>query len=398
MLFMNAIVYALHYSPVIQALSLIGGAVLGQGMAAWADLEINNSKLNIKNRFCVWVVSFLIILLALTSVWKGDSGHFSEYYGSPRWLGPWNNPNIFGLFMGTGITLAAGMGMRKWKIEEGGAKMIDMGWKSQVWKYFCALLCFFAAFLMARGLLHSYSRGAWIATFCGLCYLFWSYATHLTPTLTPRRAGGEGESLSCNSCVSCLKKNRPFLFMVLISAILLVFWHFRQTEWRPARRAFSSVKLIDFSWRNRIAALEGALQITAENPWFGVGWNQPKPLYEHYYLPPKLAEGGAIGMNDYLMLGATLGIPTLFCFGMYLWLSLTRKSAVGGRQDGYPVLEIGHWTLDWPKTACRAGVIVLIVGFWFDGGLFKLATASTFWILLGLGSIRNHETDEAHEK
>jgi hypothetical protein len=45
--------------------------------------------------------------------------------------------------------------------------------------------------------------------------------------------------------------------------------------------------------------------------------------------------------------------------------------------------------LDWLKATCRAGAIVLLVGFWFDGGLFKLATASTFWILLELGSVAN---------
>jgi hypothetical protein len=28
----------------------------------------------------------------------------------------------------------------------------------------------------------------------------------------------------------------------------------------------------------------------------------------------------------------------------------------------------------------------LLVSFWFDGGLFKLATASVFWILLELGA------------
>jgi len=49
------------------------------------------------------------------------------------------------------------------------------------------------------------------------------------------------------------------------------------------------------------------------------------------------------------------------------------------------------------KTTCRAGAIVLLVGFWFDGGLFKLATASTFWILLELGSVRNHEIHKSHE-
>jgi hypothetical protein len=37
------------------------------------------------------------------------------------------------------------------------------------------------------------------------------------------------------------------------------------------------------------------------------------------------------------------------------------------------------------ELAGRASAIVLLVGFWFDGGLFKLPTAATFWILLELG-------------
>ena len=38
------------------------------------------------------------------------------------------------------------------------------------------------------------------------------------------------------------------------------------------------------------------------------------------------------------------------------------------------------------RVACRAGAVVYLVAFWFDGGLFKLATASVFWILLELGA------------
>ena len=45
-----------------------------------------------------------------------------------------------------------------------------------------------------------------------------------------------------------------------------------------------------------------------------------------------------------------------------------------------------HGTLDSSKTACRAGALMLLVAFWFDGGLFTLATASVFWILLELGN------------
>ncbi|HEX5222573.1 MAG TPA: hypothetical protein VFZ59_23665 [Verrucomicrobiae bacterium] len=30
------------------------------------------------------------------------------------------------------------------------------------------------------------------------------------------------------------------------------------------------------------------------------------------------------------------------------------------------------------STAAKAGALVLLVGFWFDGGLFKLATGAVF--------------------
>jgi hypothetical protein len=38
------------------------------------------------------------------------------------------------------------------------------------------------------------------------------------------------------------------------------------------------------------------------------------------------------------------------------------------------------------QVASRAGAMVLLVAFWFDGGLFTLPTAAVFWILLELGT------------
>jgi hypothetical protein len=38
------------------------------------------------------------------------------------------------------------------------------------------------------------------------------------------------------------------------------------------------------------------------------------------------------------------------------------------------------------RAACLAGALALLVAFWFDGGLFTLATAAVFWILLELGA------------
>jgi hypothetical protein len=50
------------------------------------------------------------------------------------------------------------------------------------------------------------------------------------------------------------------------------------------------------------------------------------------------------------------------------------------------------------QIAFRAGALTMLVAFWFDGGLFKLATASVFWILLELGAERRFkprmDTDE----
>jgi hypothetical protein len=98
------------------------------------------------------------------------------------------------------------------------------------------------------------------------------------------------------------------------------------------------------------------------------------------------------------MLGTILGLPALFCFGIYLWLSLMRSAECGVRsgsqnpetriQEPALLSSILHPPPSILLSAtCRAGAIVLLVGFWFDGGLFKLATASTFWILLELGAV-----------
>jgi len=113
----------------------------------------------------------------------------------------------------------------------------------------------------------------------------------------------------------------------------------------------------------------------------GVGWNKAVGVYEKNYSPP---DGGAaaLTMNSYLMLGTELGLPGLVCFVAYIvvcfrrnrpHLTLTLSPPAAGSGEGI---------------ACRAGALALLVAFWFDGGLFTLATASVFWILLELGSER----------
>jgi hypothetical protein len=389
-LIISAVVYAFHYSASTQALTLLSGAVIGQGVAAWTEFEGKKQKAEGRNDLGALIVFILALLLTLASIWNLNVGHTFRYNGHDRWSGPFGHPNIFGLLMGVGITLVSGMGAIRWISEAEGSKITDVSWKLGVKRCAIATFCLGEAGFMGRGLLHSYSRGAWVATFCGLIYLI-SQALK-NPHFQQIRV----IRWICANCVS--------LVAIIFAIAVLGLWQFQQPQHSVAKRVSPVGIVNDFSWRNRIAAWEGALQIMAEYPRLGAGWNQPEPLYEHFYLPPKLTESSAFQINGYLRLGATLGVPALICFGMYLWLALmprvpvlrssanaeygecvARNSEAGKRQDDCPAP-------DWLQATCHAGAIVLLVGFWFDGGLFDLATAFTFWILLELGSVRNHET------
>jgi hypothetical protein len=127
------------------------------------------------------------------------------------------------------------------------------------------------------------------------------------------------------------------------------------------------------------------LQIMADHPWFGVGWAMPDDLYQSYYMPPRLTEG-ALFTNSYAVLGAKLGLPALLCFWVYIWLSLTQK--LSDKNVGAELEDTA-----WPKLTCRAGAVSLLFGFLFDGCLFKLPAAATFWILLELGAATYSRTN-----
>jgi hypothetical protein len=200
--------------------------------------------------------------------------------------------------------------------------------------------------------------------------------------------------------------------VIVLSVVILLFWQFRFTEWRPAQRIFSIANINDFSWRNRVAAWEGATRMMIDRPLIGFGWGQAESAYGRSYCPPQLNESMAIQMNDFLMLGISAGAPALICFVIYIWLNLkpnrvaaevtrlksdmnqmlltssptNQKTEVRDRRDARPKLDFAspvtrHLSL---QAICRAGAIVLLVGFGFDGGLFKLSVGPVFWMLMEL--------------
>jgi O-antigen ligase len=218
--------------------------------------------------------------------------------------------------------------------------------------------------LNAFGLFGSFSRGAWLGVIIAILLFGPKLCVFLDPTIK--------YPLKIN-----LRSNLIVSGVAVCSIVILLYWFVYQQDWHLLRRVVSVVNQNDFSWRNRVFAWVGDLQMMAERPWFGFGWEKPELMYGCYFLPSKMAEIAAIEMNDYLMLGASIGIPALFCFCMYLWQSFFERTSRG----------VVHSQDKGLKIICQAGAFVLAVGFWFDGGLFKLATASTFWILLELGNV-----------
>jgi len=280
----------------------------------------------------------LVLLLAFSSWWHLEVAH--SFYPGTRWTGLWDNPNIYGMLMATGGVLAIGLliqarsgecGMRNEQKQKARTVL-----NSALHTPHSAILL---VALGMMGLFFSYSRGAWAGTVVGLLYL--------------AKAHGK------------LKWRWVLPGILVVAAVVCVFWHSTADtdQWYLKRLDFSRP-----SAQHRVSAWRGALQMMRDHP-LGVGWNQAVSTYEKNYSPPKDG-AAALTMNSYFMLGTELGLPGLLAFIAYIYLKF--KPMAG---DLLPV-------------ALRAGTLVLLVAFWFDGGLFDLPTAATFWILLELGAVR----------
>jgi len=393
--------YAVDYTNAAKSLQmviLLTGIVVGKGVALWAGwgsirgkhstfnsqhptpntTTTPSSILNLPSSSRPHTILFaLTSLLAAVALWQPDIGMEFHYRGIRRWEGVWDNPNTYGLLMGVGLVLAGGLtGAGVWRLGDGEKHSTSKS------AWLCLAACPCAAILCGYGLLKSYSRGAWLGAACGLGFLVWSWInrTHLTPALSPRPTGGEGE---LRLRVSWLLRNWLPISVLLISSFALCFWQFRHTESPLLRRVFSVGNVNDFSWRNRVTAWQGAGRMMLEKPLAGFGWGRAEEVYRKEYRAERLEETAAIQLNDYLMLGTSAGVPALVCLLIYISLAGCQVSRVTCQER---TLGIARSVTRHPppEPICFAGALVLLIGFWFDGGLFKLPTCVVFWILLEL--------------
>ncbi|HLX72462.1 MAG TPA: O-antigen ligase family protein [Verrucomicrobiae bacterium] len=384
-----------------QIVVLLAGLGFGKAVSAWVrGPGFRRSAMNLslaaaaREKKAV-VVLFLLGYLTYAALWRPPTLTADQYHGAARWVGAWHNPNTFGLLMAVGFVLAVGEILQdsRFSIQRLPVNVPDPqstadygrpGWEQNL----CFFLLSVAAIICGVGLFKSYSRGAWVATLCGIIYLVWG--------ISDQRSAVRGSK-------TWIRRNWISLSLIFLSVAVMSFWQFRFTEWRPARRLYSMANINDFSWRNRLTAWNGTLHMMAGRPWFGFGWGEAQVVYERDYRPGHLGEPMAIQLNDYSVLGISAGVPALLCFLIYIGLSLRQptllfppprdKARLVDANVREPAVDFELRTLDCSKTVCRAGAVVLSVGLWFDGGLFNLATASVLWMLLELGNTELKKKD-----
>ena len=130
LLFIGIVAYFIGYAvsqPATDAITILFGVTLGKGacFALMADGRWrmadggNNSEIVTRRSSLVIFLVGLVLLLAFSSWWHLDMS--DNYYHGPRWMGLWDNPNDYGMLMGAGVVLAAGLllAARSWELEDG---------------------------------------------------------------------------------------------------------------------------------------------------------------------------------------------------------------------------------------------------------------------------------------
>ncbi len=356
----------------INALRFTTGAVWGRTIRLWI---VNAGKGRESVSRIYGLLLLLIVMLAVGVLWHPARAHTYEYRGQLRWEGPWQTPNAFGLLMAVGLVLAIGCATVRFRalVFAGGQRRFG----PEHWRAM-ALLAGAGAF--GLGLIRSYSRGAWLAAAIGLVFLL--KESGLNEGQVDADEEGSIGLPRLTWWREFLARHGKLLLAGVVAGVIIAFWQFRNTEWHPARRAFSVGNANDFSWRNRLDAWEGAAEMFRDRPGLGFGWEIPERAYNALYRPFKLDDPRAINTNDFLLLGLDLGLPALICFLAYVRLSV-RGGTFPEPAAAFPEDRLSE---DASRLAivCRAGAWVMLVGMCFDGALGEMASAAVFWTVIEL--------------
>lgn len=403
-LFLALVRYAFAYEPAAKSLHvvvLLTGIFIGKGIAFWVRSPLTRPPATLSSgpsggeERVRGILIVLVLLLAVSALWQTDLGMQYQYRGVPRWKGPWDNPNTYGVLMAAGAILGVGLlASRAARYSSQPPESQTQVPMAKVTRGIRILLLSGTTIVCGFGLVKSYSRGAWLGVVCGLGYLLWNCLNHEThqrheTTFAAREHRDRKErrpfpgallwpfkEFSCRSCVSWLTNSWLALSAILLSLLILSFWQFRHSQSPVLRRVFSVANLNDFSWRNRVTVWQGSARMMVAHPFFGVGWGQVEKKFAEGYRAARLEESAAAQLNDYFTLANSAGLPALLCFLAYAAVAMRPRPGFPNPNSSGRLVAL--------RPALLAAAVALLVGFWFDGGLFRLPACAVFWLLLEL--------------
>lgn len=344
---------------------------MGGMLVFYAFRLIAPSQAGFQLRFALEIAYGLIAFLACASLLHNGAADHFQYRGVDRALGPWVNPNTFGVLMGIGLIVALALLIRCFTTLRPAHDA-----KARLFSAYLAAFFVGAMLVFINGLMRSLSRGAFLATAAGTAYLLWNARGKCpSPMKNCLQARLPSSTTSAASLLLFLKRGKWLVISVCFLCVILV-CQLNDSENNVLRRLLSAGNANDFSWRNRILAVKGALQILADHSLIGSGWPGATSQFEHYYMPARLADHWSIILNDFLTLGIALGIP-----GLALFIGLISNSwnafNSSRQRSQFPMKD------EVVQISFRAALISFLVAFFLDGGLFKLALGVPFWMLLG---------------
>ena len=299
-----------------------------------------------------WVCAFG---LAAVSLWHWPLFQVFHYREARRATGLWDNPNTYGLLSAclSAACLAWLFRIAPWKQAANNNRLNERNAHRRAWLLLLPLVP------AALGLLRSYSRGAWLGFLVAMVWCGW---VRFSPVLRTLRSRARAGSIPDRRRWLAIRLS----ILVVLAGGLSSLWFLKDLQNPLLRRVGTVANNTDRSWRNRVDAWIGAARMTAARPVTGWGLNQVDATYAREFKPAHLKETAAIQLNDSLTLAAGMGVPAV---GLFLVL-------VGSR------LRLAHQEIN-PNVA---PLLVLLIGTWFDGVLFRIPLAVPFWVLLLVGT------------
>ncbi len=364
----GAISYLTDYkqaSTSLYALSVIAAIVIAKCIGLW----IANSISSLRS-----LLYGILIMLALSSLWSGEASAIFKYRETARFNGLWPTPNIFGMMMSGGLTIGVGLlltGIKEFPLINKKAKLTDRCCLKHFRFYFLII----ALTLLSRGLLISYSRGAWITSALAIGLLL---------------SKVDWENFDWAQKVYSLAiRHITVIWISLFSIFTISYWLFRYTDKGLVRRVFSIFNSRDQSWTNRIDAWEGATRMLLDRPVWGYGWNNVREAYSSYYRPTWLIDGGAIVTNDLAYFGATLGGPAILGYIIYIFYSTRTSQTLLCRFSSETYLNTEKTNCSnresWLRTVSKIGGASLFFGSIFNGVISTFNLGLFLFLLLELG-------------